>query len=156
LHELHANHTTLPADCLIVRSFDIPLIDQSLNRFVEDGCCRFCYNTYRICFPQLRVSGIFTNAPFILNLDCDMYVNDGQALLQAMCFFMDRNSCTTSSPAMAINDSTPLAFVQFPQAFEWLDEADSGGGPKVALEVLIKLHIFDSSPHYNRQALRSR
>jgi hypothetical protein len=88
---------------------------------------------------QLRVSGIFTNAPFILNLDCDMFVTDGQALLQAMCFFMDR-STSSRFPAMAI--PAPLGFVQFPQAFEWIDESpDSGGGPKVTVEVR-KLHTI--------------
>jgi hypothetical protein len=77
---------------------------------------------------QLRVSGIFTNAPFILNLDCDMYVNDGEALLQAMCFFMDHSSSNIPD--------RQLAFVQFPQAFEWIDESETGGGPKAAMEVL--------------------
>jgi cellulose synthase A len=73
------------------------------------------------------VSGIFTNAPFVLNLDCDMYVNDSRALLQAMCFFMDPDA-TDPSPQ-------ELGFVQFPQAFEWIDEGDSGSGTVAAMEV---------------------
>ncbi|KAK1576406.1 hypothetical protein Q3G72_013523 [Acer saccharum] len=37
----------------------------------------------------VRVSGVLTNAPFMLNLDCDHYVNDSKAVREAMCFLMD-------------------------------------------------------------------
>ncbi|OVA05277.1 Cellulose synthase [Macleaya cordata] len=53
----------------------------------------------------LRVSGIISNAPYILVLDCDMYCNDPTSAKQAMCFHMD--------PKI----SPSLAFVQFPQIF---------------------------------------
>ncbi|XP_044486351.1 cellulose synthase-like protein G2 [Mangifera indica] len=53
----------------------------------------------------LRVSGIISNAPYILVLDCDMFCNDPYSAKQAMCFHLD--------PQM----SHSLAFVQYPQVF---------------------------------------
>ncbi|KAJ7957374.1 Cellulose synthase [Quillaja saponaria] len=53
----------------------------------------------------LRVSGILSNGPYILVLDCDMYCNDPTSARQAMCFHLD--------PQLSQN----LAFVQFPQIF---------------------------------------
>ncbi|CAK9165438.1 unnamed protein product [Ilex paraguariensis] len=53
----------------------------------------------------LRVSGIMSNAPYILVLDCDMYCNDPSSAKQAMCFHLDPNK------------SSSLSFVQFPQIF---------------------------------------
>ncbi|KAL5573384.1 hypothetical protein UlMin_022981 [Ulmus minor] len=51
-----------------------------------------------------RVSGVMTNAPYMLNVDCDMFANNPKVVLQAMCFFLGlpQEDC---------------AFVQFPQAF---------------------------------------
>lgn len=56
-------------------------------------------------FNQLRVSGIMSNAPYILVLDCDMYCHDPTSARQAMCFHLD--------PQL----SPSLAFVQYPQVF---------------------------------------
>ncbi|CAK9167158.1 unnamed protein product [Ilex paraguariensis] len=53
----------------------------------------------------LRVSGIISNAPYLLVLDCDMYCNDPTSARQAMCFLLD----SQSDPS--------LAFVQYPQVF---------------------------------------
>ncbi|KAH7522152.1 hypothetical protein FEM48_Zijuj07G0108000 [Ziziphus jujuba var. spinosa] len=53
----------------------------------------------------LRVSGVISNSPYILMLDCDMYCNDPTSARQAMCFHLD--------PKL----SSSLAFVQFPQRF---------------------------------------
>ncbi|XP_022140754.1 cellulose synthase-like protein H1 [Momordica charantia] len=52
-----------------------------------------------------RVSGLMTNAPYMLNVDCDMFVNNPHVLLQGMCLFLD-----------PIVDKE-YAFVQFPQCF---------------------------------------
>lgn len=60
----------------------------------------------------LRVSGIMTNSPYILVLDCDMYCNDPTSARQAMCFHLD--------PAI----SPSLAFVQFPQKFHNINKND--------------------------------
>ncbi|PHU28114.1 Cellulose synthase-like protein G3 [Capsicum chinense] len=53
-----------------------------------------------------------TNAPIILTLDCDMYSNDPSTPQRALCCFLDQ----TLWPE--------LAFVQFPQCFRGLNEAD--------------------------------
>ncbi|KAH6796379.1 hypothetical protein C2S51_037365 [Perilla frutescens var. frutescens] len=53
----------------------------------------------------LRVSGVMSNAPYPLVLDCDMYCNDPTSAKQAMCFHLDPQ----------LSDS--LSFVQFPQIF---------------------------------------
>ncbi|KAM0972298.1 hypothetical protein ACFX2J_019871 [Malus domestica] len=53
----------------------------------------------------LRVSGVISNSPYILGLDCDMYCNDASSARQAMCFHLD--------PKI----SPSLAFVQFPHKF---------------------------------------
>ncbi|XP_026421315.1 cellulose synthase A catalytic subunit 8 [UDP-forming]-like isoform X2 [Papaver somniferum] len=37
---------------------------------------------------KVRVSAVLTNAPYILNLDCDHYVNS-EAVREGMCFMMD-------------------------------------------------------------------
>ncbi|WMV44072.1 hypothetical protein MTR67_037457 [Solanum verrucosum] len=60
----------------------------------------------------LRVSGIMTNAPIVLTLDCDMYSNDPSTPQRALCYFLD--------PTLRPN----LAYVQFPQTFHGLNEAD--------------------------------
>ncbi|XP_076930033.1 cellulose synthase-like protein H1 [Bidens hawaiensis] len=52
-----------------------------------------------------RVSGVMTNAPLMLNVDCDMYANNPQVFLHAMCM------------VFGIKDEENCAFYQFPQAF---------------------------------------
>ncbi|KAL5231754.1 hypothetical protein ABZP36_030530 [Zizania latifolia] len=58
-----------------------------------------------------RASGVLSNSPFILNLDCDHYINNSQALRAGICFMLGR-------------DSDTVAFVQFPQRFEGVDPTD--------------------------------
>ncbi|XP_044498449.1 cellulose synthase-like protein G2 [Mangifera indica] len=60
----------------------------------------------------LRVSGVISNSPYILVLDCDMYCNDPTSARQAVCFHFD--------PKI----SPSLAFVQFPQIFHNLRKND--------------------------------
>ncbi|XP_059291169.1 cellulose synthase-like protein G2 isoform X1 [Lycium ferocissimum] len=60
----------------------------------------------------LRVSGIISNSPYILMLDCDMHSNDPSSARQAMCFHLD--------PKI----SPSLAFVQFPQRFHNISKKD--------------------------------
>ncbi|KAK9931047.1 hypothetical protein M0R45_018343 [Rubus argutus] len=60
----------------------------------------------------LRVSGVISNSPFILGLDCDMYCNDPSSARQAMCFHLD--------PKL----SPSLALVQFPQKFHNISKID--------------------------------
>ncbi|WOG94939.1 hypothetical protein DCAR_0314236 [Daucus carota subsp. sativus] len=61
---------------------------------------------------MVRVSAVLTNAPFILNLDCDHYVNNSKAVREAMCFLMD--------PQLG----KKLCYVQFPQRFDGIDRHD--------------------------------
>ncbi|CAK7335761.1 unnamed protein product [Dovyalis caffra] len=60
----------------------------------------------------IRVSGIMTNAPVILTLDCDFRSNDPQTPLRAMCYLCD--------PAIRPD----FAFVQFPQLFRGINKND--------------------------------
>ncbi|KAL7165577.1 hypothetical protein ACSBR2_041292 [Camellia fascicularis] len=60
----------------------------------------------------LRVSATMTNAPIVLTLDCDMFSNDPQTPLRALCYLLD--------PHM----DPRLAFVQFPQYFHGLNKDD--------------------------------
>lgn len=58
------------------------------------------------------MSAVLTNAPFILNLDCDHYVNNSKAVREAMCFMMD--------PQVGRD----VCYVQFPQRFDGIDRSD--------------------------------
>ncbi|KAJ4749713.1 Cellulose synthase [Rhynchospora pubera] len=60
----------------------------------------------------VRVSAILTNAPFILNLDCDHYVNNSKAVREGMCFLMDPDV------------GKDVCYVQFPQRFDGIDKSD--------------------------------
>ncbi|KAG2680818.1 hypothetical protein I3760_11G115800 [Carya illinoinensis] len=61
----------------------------------------------------LRVSATMTNAPIILNLDCDMYSNDPRTPLRALCYLLD--------PKLM----SQLAYVQFPQIFHGVNKNDT-------------------------------
>ncbi|KAL6657839.1 hypothetical protein ACP70R_005619 [Stipagrostis hirtigluma subsp. patula] len=39
---------------------------------------------------QLRVSALLSNAQFVINFDCDHYINNSQALRAAVCFMLDQ------------------------------------------------------------------
>ncbi|CAN1744985.1 Cellulose synthase A catalytic subunit 3 [UDP-forming] [Linum perenne] len=60
----------------------------------------------------VRVSAVLTNGPFLLNLDCDHYINNSKALREAMCFLMDPNL------------GRQVCYVQFPQRFDGIDKND--------------------------------
>ena len=46
-----------------------------------------------------------TNAPYMLNVDCDMFVNNPKVALHAMCLLLDPKS------------EKEIAYAQFPQVF---------------------------------------
>ncbi|KAL5056417.1 hypothetical protein RYX36_037099 [Vicia faba] len=52
-----------------------------------------------------RVSGLITNAPFMLNVDCDMFVNNPKIVQHAMCILLESKG------------EKEVAFVQCPQQF---------------------------------------
>ncbi|VFQ63520.1 unnamed protein product [Cuscuta campestris] len=60
----------------------------------------------------VRVSAVISNAPFLLNVDCDHYINNSKALREAMCFLMDPIS------------GKKICYVQFPQRFDGIDRHD--------------------------------
>ncbi|KAF3449304.1 hypothetical protein FNV43_RR10032 [Rhamnella rubrinervis] len=60
----------------------------------------------------IRVSSRISNAPIILNVDCDMYSNNSESARDAICFFLDEDK------------GHEIGFVQFPQAFENLTDND--------------------------------
>ncbi|PPD67570.1 hypothetical protein GOBAR_DD35549 [Gossypium barbadense] len=60
----------------------------------------------------VRVSAVISNAPFLLNVDCDHYINNSKALREAMCFMMDPIS------------GKKICYVQFPQRFDGIDRHD--------------------------------
>ncbi|XP_043715668.1 cellulose synthase A catalytic subunit 2 [UDP-forming]-like isoform X3 [Telopea speciosissima] len=60
----------------------------------------------------VRVSAIISNAPYVLNVDCDHYINNSKALREAMCFMMDPTS------------GKKVCYVQFPQRFDGIDRHD--------------------------------
>ncbi|GBG89411.1 hypothetical protein CBR_g49201 [Chara braunii] len=60
----------------------------------------------------MRASALITNGPFILNLDCDHYINNAKAMREAMCFLMDPAS------------GSQVCYVQFPQRFDGVDRND--------------------------------
>ncbi|MED6122615.1 Cellulose synthase A catalytic subunit 2 [UDP-forming] [Stylosanthes scabra] len=60
----------------------------------------------------VRVSAIISNAPYLLNVDCDHYINNSKALREAMCFMMDPTS------------GKKICYVQFPQRFDGIDRHD--------------------------------
>ncbi|XAR59276.1 Cellulose synthase (UDP-forming) [Bertholletia excelsa] len=60
----------------------------------------------------IRVSAVLTNAPYILNLDYNSYVNNSKAIREAMCFLMDQKV------------GEDVCYVQFPQRFGFVDRHD--------------------------------
>lgn len=60
----------------------------------------------------LRASGLMTNGPFLLNLDCDHYISNSQVIREALCFFLDPIK------------GHKVGFVQFPQRFDGIDKND--------------------------------
>ncbi|KAH9612220.1 hypothetical protein KSS87_014507 [Heliosperma pusillum] len=60
----------------------------------------------------IRVSAVLSNAPYILNVDCDHYINNSKALRESMCFLMDPIS------------GKKICYVQFPQRFDGIDRHD--------------------------------
>ncbi|KAL0302559.1 UNVERIFIED_CONTAM: Cellulose synthase A catalytic subunit [UDP-forming] [Sesamum calycinum] len=58
------------------------------------------------------VSAVISNAPYLLNVDCDHYINNSKALREAMCFMMDPQA------------GKKICYVQFPQRFDGIDRHD--------------------------------
>ncbi|KAE9585626.1 hypothetical protein Lal_00010002 [Lupinus albus] len=72
-----------------------------------------------------RVSGLMTNAPFMLNVDCDMYVSNPKIVLHALCVLLDPKG------------EKEVAFAQCPQRFYDALKDDPFGNQLVALPLYI-------------------
>ncbi|XP_020592925.1 cellulose synthase-like protein H1 [Phalaenopsis equestris] len=70
-----------------------------------------------------RVSALMTNAPFILNVDCDMFANNHQVILHGMCLLL------------GLDEEASCGYVQIPQRFYGALKDDPFGNK---LEVLQK------------------
>ncbi|KAH9694168.1 putative cellulose synthase A catalytic subunit 3 [Citrus sinensis] len=75
----------------------------------------------------VRVSAVLTNSPYLLNLDCDHYINNSKALREAMCFMMD--------PLLGKR----VCYVQFPRRFDGINQDDRFANRKTV--------FFDVSMH---------
>lgn len=71
------------------------------------SCLRNCH-----LIVKIRVSSEISNAPIILNVDCDMYSNNSDTIRDAMCFFMDEKQ------------GHEISYVQFPQRYENITKND--------------------------------
>ncbi|KAI9094240.1 hypothetical protein K1719_026822 [Acacia pycnantha] len=81
-----------------------------------------------------RVSGLMSNAPYILNVDCDMMVNNPKIVRHAMCIFMDPEG------------HKEVAFVQcFQQFFDGLKDDPFGNQWVAAFETYSSTDIVSPS-----------
>ncbi|KAK9155236.1 hypothetical protein Sjap_002716 [Stephania japonica] len=79
-----------------------------------------------------RVSSVMSNAPLVLNVDCDMHSNNSQSLLHAVCFFMDPK------------ESHRIGYVQFPQSFGGITENDLYGN---GVKRIYEIEFFGTNAH---------
>ena len=78
----------------------------------------------------MRVSAVLSNAPYLLNVDCDHYINNSKALREAMCFMMDPTS------------GKRVCYVQFPQRFDGIDRHDRYSNRNVVFFDVCVLFLF--------------
>lgn len=77
------------------------------------------------------MSAVLTNSPYLLNLDCDHYINNSKALREAMCFMMD--------PLLGKR----VCYVQFPRRFDGINQDDRFANRKtVFFDVSMHLQVF--------------
>ena len=93
-----------------------PFLTIKLKAFLVFFCLSISLLTFflLLCWliVKVRVSAIITNAPYLLNVDCDHYINNSKALRESMCFMMDPTS------------GKKICYVQFPQRFDGIDRND--------------------------------
>ncbi|KAJ1400053.1 Nucleotide-diphospho-sugar transferase [Sesbania bispinosa] len=84
-----------------------------------------------------RVSGLMTNAPFMLNVDCDMVVNNPKIVQHALCIFMDSKS------------GKDVAFVQcFQQFYDGIKDDPFGNQWVASFEYIIRGMAGLQGPFY--------
>ena len=93
---------------------------------------QWVFNYFCLSVSQVRVSAVLTNAPYLLNLDCDHYINNTKAIKEAMCFMMD--------PLLG----KKVCYVQFPQRFDGIDRHDRYANRNVVFfDVRFGIHISE-------------
>ncbi|KAG6487608.1 hypothetical protein ZIOFF_056198 [Zingiber officinale] len=101
---------------LLENSKDVDIAGNSLPNliYVSREKSPACHHHYKAGALNVltRVSGALSNAPIVLTLDCDTFSDDPRAPLRALCYFLD--------PSLAAD----LAFVQFPQRYQGINEDD--------------------------------
>ncbi|XP_027339839.1 cellulose synthase-like protein B4 isoform X2 [Abrus precatorius] len=86
---------------------------------------------------KTRVSGLMTNAPFMLNVDCDMVVNNPKIVLHAMCILIDSKN------------GKEVAFVQcFQQFYDGIKDDPFGNQWVTAFEYIIRGMAGLQGPFY--------
>jgi cellulose synthase A len=91
------------------------------------------FNCFCLAVSQVRVSAVLTNAPYLLNLDCDHYINNSKAIKEAMCFMMD--------PLLG----KKVCYVQFPQRFDGIDRHDRYANRNIVFfDVRFGIHVTDA------------
>ncbi|KAK4369398.1 hypothetical protein RND71_013190 [Anisodus tanguticus] len=113
LHDWKRMKVAFPGQCIDICYKDgykhlCEKIEDASSQEPETCDCAVFSNMDRKNHPTIiktRVSGVMTNAPFMLNVDCDMYANNPQVVLHAMCYFL------------GAKDEKDCGFVQFPQYF---------------------------------------
>ncbi|GAU17127.1 hypothetical protein TSUD_106260 [Trifolium subterraneum] len=84
-----------------------------------------------------RVSGLMTNAPFMLNVDCDMFVNNPKIIQHAICILVDSKN------------GKDVAFVQcFQQFYDGIKDDPFGNQWVAAFEYIIRGMAGLQGPHY--------
>ncbi|GAB2274914.1 hypothetical protein Dimus_009684 [Dionaea muscipula] len=84
-----------------------------------------------------RVSGVMVNAPFMLNVDCDMYANNPQVVLHAMCLLLGSKN------------ERDAGFVQCPQKYYDAFKDDPLGNQHVVFQHFIgRGTTAIQGPHY--------
>ncbi|KAH9299102.1 hypothetical protein KI387_030784, partial [Taxus chinensis] len=71
------------------------------------------HNKLGVLNALVRVSGVLTNSPYILNMDCTQYINNNKVIREAMCFMMD------------LPVGKNISYVQFPPRFHALHQEDN-------------------------------
>jgi len=84
---------------------------------------------------------VLSNAPFMLNLDCDHYINNSKAIREAMCFLMD--------PQIG----KKLCYVQFPQRFDGIDRHDRYANRNIVFFDVSGVHL-NHVTQYQQTALQ--
>ncbi|RZC67692.1 hypothetical protein C5167_011380 [Papaver somniferum] len=79
-----------------------------------------------------RVSALISNAPLVINVDCDMYSNNSQALRHAVCYFLDPK------------ESHRIGYVQFPQSFGGITDNDLYGN---GVKRIYEIEFFGTNAH---------